>query len=258
MLQGGQLPSTYMEAKRALAECASVDQCKEWSNKSAALASYAKQAKDTALFDHCTRIKARATQRMGELLKEVDAQGKRTDKLTEDAPGKLSQREAAANAGLSEHQQLQAVRVANVPKDEFDRLVEGDNPPSLTDLAGIGTKSKPTRRSRAEINAELMENCINQIEWTCESAHVMTKGKLSDTAPSEDQCRRIRDAEQKLKAIRTRSQTEKSKPEAAPILKPCPDGYKALLYAFHRAPPAARLRLLETQSSEPPPWLRKE
>jgi hypothetical protein len=136
------LPTTYLAARRALAECARIDQCKEFVDKHKALASYAKQAADSELFDLCTRIKARAMQRMGELLQEFDAKGKRTDKPTEGAHGK-SQREAAASAGLSEHQQLQAVRVANVPAEEFDRLVEGINPPTVTALAEIGTKHKP-------------------------------------------------------------------------------------------------------------------
>jgi len=36
-----QLPRTYEAAKRALSECSEVDECKDWADKAAALASYA-------------------------------------------------------------------------------------------------------------------------------------------------------------------------------------------------------------------------
>ena len=35
-----------------------------------------------------------------------------------------------------------AVRVANVPEDDFERQVESDNPPTITALAKQGTKKK--------------------------------------------------------------------------------------------------------------------
>jgi hypothetical protein len=46
--------------------------------------------------------------------------------------------QAGKAAGLSRHQIKQAVRVANVPEEEFERLVESDSPPSISTLAGIG------------------------------------------------------------------------------------------------------------------------
>ena len=39
----------------------------------------------------------------------------------------LSQREAAEGAGLSKHQQVIAVRVANVADDHFEELVESES-----------------------------------------------------------------------------------------------------------------------------------
>lgn len=50
------------------------------------------------------------------MLKQFDAQGKRMDKLSGGTPTKLSQREVARQAGISRDQQVQAVRVANVPR----------------------------------------------------------------------------------------------------------------------------------------------
>jgi hypothetical protein len=52
---------------------------------------------------------------------------------------------AGLRAGLSRHQIKQALRVANVPKEDFERQVESDNPPTVTALAEQGrTRGVPT------------------------------------------------------------------------------------------------------------------
>jgi hypothetical protein len=38
-------------------------------------------------------------------------------------------------AGISRHQMYQIVQIGNIPEDEFERLVETDDPPSITELA---------------------------------------------------------------------------------------------------------------------------
>lgn len=43
------LPAAYTVAKRALAECGKVDECKDWVDKAAVLGSYARQSKDESL-----------------------------------------------------------------------------------------------------------------------------------------------------------------------------------------------------------------
>jgi hypothetical protein len=50
-------------AKVAISECAHIDECKDWADKSEALASYAKQAKDDELRNMAERIQARAIRR---------------------------------------------------------------------------------------------------------------------------------------------------------------------------------------------------
>jgi hypothetical protein len=67
------LPATYESAKQALAECSRIDECQNWADKGAALASYARQARDDTLFSFATRIKARALDRCGELLRQIPA-----------------------------------------------------------------------------------------------------------------------------------------------------------------------------------------
>ena len=64
------LPVAYQTAKTLLAQCSKIDECKDWADKSEALASYARQAKDDSLRKHADRIQARAIRRAGELLKD--------------------------------------------------------------------------------------------------------------------------------------------------------------------------------------------
>jgi hypothetical protein len=121
-IANAKLPGAYTVAKKALVECGKIDECKDWADKSAALASYAKQSKDESLFRMAVRIQARAIRRCGELLKEFEStQGKRTDlELQDDAGPKLTRQQAATEAGLSERQQKTAIRLANVPEEEFE------------------------------------------------------------------------------------------------------------------------------------------
>src|SRR5262245_29355236 len=65
------LPEKYVAATKALSECTVIDECKDWADKAAALASYAKQAEDDTLLKMAKRIQARAVRRAGELLKEI-------------------------------------------------------------------------------------------------------------------------------------------------------------------------------------------
>jgi hypothetical protein len=157
-IASARLPATYEQAKVALSSCQKIDECKTWADKAEALASYAKMADDDSLRKMSDRIQARAINRMGVLLKEFSAQGKRTDQLTEAAHGKLSQREAAEAAGISEHQQLQAVRVANVPDAEFEAAVESENPTTVTALAEMGKKTVSKRGRVGDPYAKCMRD----------------------------------------------------------------------------------------------------
>jgi hypothetical protein len=134
------VPGAYTVAKRALAECGKIDECKDWADKAAALASYAKQSKDESLFKAAARIQARAIRRCGELLKEFEPAKNQHDASTGDHTGR---RQAAKEAGLSKHQKDTAIRIASVPQEEFEAQVESDSPPTVTALAEQGTQKKP-------------------------------------------------------------------------------------------------------------------
>lgn len=139
------LPATYASAKQALAACASLDECQDWADKAAALASYAKQAADDEMLRMATRIRDRAIRRAGELLKQIEpSKGGRPSETRGDAPPSFpSRKDAATQAGLSADQMKQAIRVANIPAADFERQVESDNPPTVTALAEQGKRPAP-------------------------------------------------------------------------------------------------------------------
>lgn len=137
------LPAAYQAAINALAECSSIDECKDWSDKAAALASYGRQAEDKRLQSYALRIQARAVRRCGELLKAFQAPGARTDKPTAHEGERFTQRQIAQQYGISPKRELTAVRVANVSEEEFEVAVESEAPPSVTAFAAMGTKKRP-------------------------------------------------------------------------------------------------------------------
>lgn len=143
-IQAARMPQTYENARIALAECQQVDECKDWADKAAALASYARQAEDDQLERMAQRIRARAIRRAGELLKQIepDKGGRPSETGVGDHTG-FTRSDAARDAGMSKHQQVQATRVASVPEQDFERQVESEKPPTLSALAQQGIKPKP-------------------------------------------------------------------------------------------------------------------
>ena len=135
------LPEKYSAAKLAIKEADSVDECKSWADKSAALGSYARQSQDKDLERMAMRIRARAIQRCGELLREIKEAQPGPKKIGVPGYPYLSPRkQAAEEAGLSLIQAKNAIRVSNVPKDSFELQVESENPPSIKALAEQGKK----------------------------------------------------------------------------------------------------------------------
>ena len=134
------LPVVYEEAKTALATCERVDECKSWSDKASAIASYARQADDKTLLNHALRIQARAQRRVGELLDDykLPPQEKRLGGV---APTK-SQRLIAAQHGLSKDQEVAAKRAAAIPHEEFEAAVESDDPPTREQLSEMGRRRR--------------------------------------------------------------------------------------------------------------------
>ncbi len=142
IIPNARLPKAYEAAQAALAECQQVDECKEWADKAAALASYAKQAQDDVLERMAQRIRARAIRRAGELLAQIEPAKNQYDASAKVGPGPSTRTEAARDVGFSDRQQKTALRIASVPAEAFERQVEAPKPATLTELASQGIKPR--------------------------------------------------------------------------------------------------------------------
>jgi hypothetical protein len=78
-----------------------------------ALASYGRQADDETLLKHAMRIKARAVDRCGELLREIEPSqgGRPPNETSATADTGFGRMRAAEDAGLSKRQAITALRV---------------------------------------------------------------------------------------------------------------------------------------------------
>lgn len=186
-ISSAKLPATYEAAKAALAECSRIDECQEWADKAEALASYAKQAKDEQLRKMADRIQARAIRRCGVLMKQHESQqGARNDLLPDGTVKKLTPREAGQKAGLSERQQTTALRVANVPEDEFTEAVESDEPPTVTQLAEQGKKKLVDIGDSRPVDFAMATRALAQLKRFAEFAESHDPGAVaSGVRPSE-------------------------------------------------------------------------
>ena len=138
------IPQTYKAAKEASAECAKIDECKDWADKAEALASYAKQAGDNSLRKMADRIQARAIRRCGDLLKQIAPRENAGPPVRNGAgAGPITRTSAAKDAGLSTRQKKTALRVANVQGEEFEQAIESDDPPTVSQLGERGKKPAP-------------------------------------------------------------------------------------------------------------------
>jgi hypothetical protein len=138
------LPERYEAARAAIAECERIDECKNWSDKAAALASYARQAKDDSLRVMAVRIQARAERRCGELLKLIPRADEATRYGKDGTVPPVTRTQAANEAGLSERQRKTALRLASIPEPVFERQIESSSPPTITNLAQQGMQPRET------------------------------------------------------------------------------------------------------------------
>jgi hypothetical protein len=138
-MTAAKLPANYAAARKALAECRRIDECKKWSAKASALKSYAKQMGDTKLEEDAQRIRNRATQRAGELLLEFEA-SKGGRPKTASPKGQSFRQQAATDAGLTPKQAKTAVEIAKIEKQLADEMIEASPPASVKQLAAAGLK----------------------------------------------------------------------------------------------------------------------
>ncbi len=84
------------------------------------------------------RIQARAIARAGDILKQIEkAHGVNQNISDGDGTKVLTRKDAAKNAGMSKRQYVTAMRVANIPEEEFEQLIESEDPPTVTGIPQI-------------------------------------------------------------------------------------------------------------------------
>lgn len=66
---------------------------------------------------------------------------------------------------MSRHQLVQALRGAAIPEDEFERMVESDNPPTITALSDRGTRRDARlRRGHAQRRLSAARRALAALE----------------------------------------------------------------------------------------------
>jgi hypothetical protein len=103
-----------------------VDECKEWRDRAAAIASYAAQKRDRSLLEAAQRIRTRAEHRCGELIEETRKASRRPI------------REVAKAAGLTASETTRARALTKVKRDTFESHVERSPPTPITRLVKMG------------------------------------------------------------------------------------------------------------------------
>ncbi len=64
----------------------------------------------------------------------------------------MSERDIAAAVGMSRRQIQDAKAIASIPEEEFERLIESDNPPTVTAFADLA-------RGRAGLKKRRLSRC---------------------------------------------------------------------------------------------------
>lgn len=112
----------YEQARYALAECKRVDEVKDIRDKAAAIAAYARQAKDNEMIQWATEIKVRAERKAGELLSQVPRQHGGRPPANSIYDQTNYQRTLAEN-GLTQSAAYQYERLASMPEEHFETAV---------------------------------------------------------------------------------------------------------------------------------------
>ncbi len=120
------LPVRYEEARKHLAECERLDECKAWKDKAEALRSYARQAHDDELYRMALKIQNRARVRMGELIRQVERTEKsgRPKKNGSGNGPVLTRSAVAGNADISDRQAKEAKAMSRVPETVREEMIE--------------------------------------------------------------------------------------------------------------------------------------
>lgn len=135
------VPVEYESAITALIACMSIDDAKYWSDKSDALAAWAKIYKQDETGRQAKRLKLHAFRRMGEIAAEL--QGDRPSR----GRGNKGPGTTLIASGLSARNATAAVRLSRAPQPKFNTLVERAVSVGRANSELIGVSGANYRRS---------------------------------------------------------------------------------------------------------------
>ena len=144
LIDSATLPSLYIEAKQALVKLDRIDEIQDIANKHSAIAHYAKQIKDNSLKYYAERVYLRALRRIGEILNSLSSE-EREKRKTE---FELTNKDFADSR-----------RVAKVPLEKFDELIEQAPPALRSTIVAAGTNSLSVEKARERANAIYEKHC---------------------------------------------------------------------------------------------------
>lgn len=110
---------SYEAARQALQQATRLDDVRGIHDKAAALAQYARQAKDTELLAYATEVRVRAQRRAGQLLIEQVDKGQRLERGATHRPGAVS----LAELGISRQLSSQWQQLARLTDARFEQAV---------------------------------------------------------------------------------------------------------------------------------------
>ena len=150
------MPEIYNRAKTALMECERLDVAKEMTNQAMALAVYAKQANNDELVQLAARIKAQANRRCGELLMAIEPSKGGDSSLFHARegthPSVETRKQVAEDSGLSDWQRKQAIRMAKIPEEEFEHMMDEIKVPTMEKMLRGKHKRNDVERKKPSLN----------------------------------------------------------------------------------------------------------
>jgi N6-adenosine-specific RNA methylase IME4 len=157
----------YEDARRALAEAASVDEIKQVRDMATAAQEYARQAKDRQLIDYATEIRERAERRAGEVLAEMKESGNRAGQGDRDGKGRTAQPlPKLADLGVTKTQSSRWQKKAAMPADKFEEYVIAAKNRAVASLDKAATQEdKRERRATREQDLAAKQLALPELKF---------------------------------------------------------------------------------------------